>query len=317
MAVPSRTRHFVAVMVLMTLVCSCDDDEAEKADAGTPEVALVSLEGIDTSQLTERELKLWSGYVSKLIAPCPDVAVPVAQCVKESRKCDQCLPAAKFLLAQARAGVSKELVAEAYANRFDPARIQKIDADDSPSVGPKDAAVTLVEWADFQCGGCKDFYLMSKPIKQKFAKDLRVVFKNYPWPFHPNAKVAAQAGLAAHKQGQFWRLHDLMFDNQEHLTETDLIRYAATAGLDVQQFTRDLHSAEVKGRVERDQEQGKEVGVELAGTPALFLNGRPCGKVSEAELEEWIQSEIDAAKKNPQPDPGVKPKPTAAPSASP
>jgi protein-disulfide isomerase len=293
-------------LLLLSLVAACGSTcqhEQGGEDAGSvpSAAAKVELDGVDTSSLTEREHATWSSYVNELLAPCPEVAVSVAQCVREKRDCAQCLPAAKFLLRQVQAGNPKEVVADVFAARFDPKRVKTIAIGDSPAKGAEAPVVTLVEFADFECGGCGMAYPLLEKIYKKHGKKMKLVFKHFPLEeHHPNAKLAAQAAYAAQVQGQFWKMHNALFENQDRLTEPDLVAYAQEIGLDVERFKKDLHSDEAKARVEQEKKQGDTLGVD--GTPTIFINGRQCdlSKLPGIDdLEEWVTLEIKLADTHP------------------
>jgi len=297
-------RALAVLTIALALGAGCDDEGNTSADAGPDgsargPVELVELDGIDISKLTDREKKEWSRHVGSMLAPCPDVAVPLAQCVKEKRKCAQCVPAAEFLVRQVRSGNPKEQIQTAFADRFDPKQVKKLDVGDSPATGPANAPITIIEFADFECGACALAYLQLQPVKKRFGEQLRFVFKHFPLvDHHPHAQLAAQAGVAGHKQDRFWGMHNLMFDNQMALTESDLLGYADRAGLDVAQFRRDLHDPATVQRVAADKKAGATVAVE--GTPTLFINGRRCnfalfGEDPIGELEKWLEMELELA----------------------
>jgi len=297
-------RFRLTPLILLALVtigatCNRNKDETGGAPTASASAVKVELEGVDTGSLTAREHQLWSGFVSELLAPCPEVAVPVAQCVKEKRACDLCKPAADFLLRQVQAGRPKADVKDAYELRFDPKKVKTIVIGESPVKGADDPPVTLVEFADFECPACGAAYPLLEDIYAKYGKQMQMVFKNFPLAAHPNAKLAAQAGYAALKQGQFWKMHKMLFENQLRLTEPDLVQYAGDIGLDVARFKKDLHSDEAKDRVEQEKKQGETLGV--AATPTIYINGREVdlSKLGNPvkDIEEWIELEIDMANK--------------------
>ncbi|HSP79100.1 MAG TPA: thioredoxin domain-containing protein [Myxococcaceae bacterium] len=143
---------------------------------------------------------------------------------------------------------------------------------DSPSFGPKTAKVTIVEWSDFECPFCSRVTPTLKQIKETYGKDVRVVFRHQPLPFHPNAKLAAEASMAAHEQGKFWEYHDKLFANQKALDRASLEKYAQELGLDVGRFKAALDSGKFRAKVEADASAGSAVGAN--GTPTFFVNGR-------------------------------------------
>jgi protein-disulfide isomerase len=144
--------------------------------------------------------------------------------------------------------------------------------DDSPFKGPKHAKVTIVTWSDFQCPFCSRINPTMKQIEDTYAKDVKVVFRHQPLPFHNNAQISAEASMAAHEQGKFWQMHDKMFANQGALDRANLERYAQEIGLDVNKFKAALDSGKFKAKVQADSAAGNDVGAN--GTPTSFINGR-------------------------------------------
>ena len=88
----------------------------------------------------------------------------------------------------------------------------------------------------------------------------RIVFKHNPLPFHKDAPLAAQAGIAAGKQGKFWPMHDIMFKNMKKLKQADLEGYASSLGLNMAKFKTDLNAADVKAQVKADMAVARQFG---------------------------------------------------------
>jgi protein-disulfide isomerase len=154
-----------------------------------------------------------------------------------------------------------------------PAAVRNVKVpDDSPAKGSKTAKVTIVEWSDFQCPFCGRVVPTLKQIEDTYSKEVRVVFRNQPLPFHQNAKPAAEAAMAANEQGKFWPMHDKLFANQQALDRASFEKYAQEIGLDMGKFKAALDSGKFRARVEADSAAGNEVGAN--GTPTFFINGR-------------------------------------------
>ncbi|MBN8548843.1 MAG: thioredoxin domain-containing protein [Deltaproteobacteria bacterium] len=147
----------------------------------------------------------------------------------------------------------------------------KIDVGSSPVIGPADAKVTIIEFSDFQCPYCKRGYDTMKEIEQAYPKDVRIAFKNLPLPFHPHAKPAAMAALAAGKQGKFWEFHDALFENQADLGDKLYEATAQKLGLNMEKWKKDMASPEVAKQIEDDMAVGAKNGIQ--GTPGFFVNG--------------------------------------------
>jgi protein-disulfide isomerase len=138
--------------------------------------------------------------------------------------------------------------------------------------GTADAPVTLLEYGDFECPYCGTAYPVLKEVQRRMGKSLRFVFRNFPLAeMHPHALLAAEAAEAAAAQGQFWPMHDLLFEHQEALGLVHLLAYAKKLQLDVPRFTKDLETHAFRARVEEEFRGGIRSGVN--GTPSLFING--------------------------------------------
>jgi len=138
--------------------------------------------------------------------------------------------------------------------------------------GPAEAAVTLVEYGDYQCPYCGAAYPIIKEVQARMDESLRFVFRNFPISTsHPHAEQAAEAAEAAAHQGRFWDMHDLLYENQSRLGEEDLRSYAKELELDVPTFDRELAEHVHAERVREDFMSGVRSGVN--GTPTFYVNG--------------------------------------------
>ena len=156
-------------------------------------------------------------------------------------------------------------------------------ADDRDHVqGPADAAVTLLEYGDYECPFCGAAYPIVKQVQETMGERLRFVFRNFPiTTAHPHAEQAAEAAEAAAAQGQFWPMHDLLYENQQHLETDDLIAYAGRLGLDVSRFQRELADHVHAARVREDFMSGVRSGVN--GTPTFYIDGERYEGAYDAE----------------------------------
>ena len=138
--------------------------------------------------------------------------------------------------------------------------------------GPVDAAVTLVEYGDYQCPYCGAAYPIIKEVQTQMGERLRFVFRNFPiTTSHPQAEQAAEAAEAGAAQGKFWPMHDLLYENQKRLGDRDLLGYADQLGLDVDRFQRELADHVHAERVHEDFMSGVRSGVN--GTPTFYIDG--------------------------------------------
>ncbi len=169
------------------------------------------------------------------------------------------------------------------------ARAEPLPVRPETSRGPATAKVTLVEWTDYQCPFCKRVQATVRRLEEVYRDDLRRSVRHNPLAFHKDAKLAAEAAMAAAAQGRFWEYHDTLFANQRQLSRDDLERYAADLGLDVARFRADLDARVHRGAVEADQAAAGQYG--LRGTPGFLVNGV---KVMGAQPLERFQEVVDA-----------------------
>ena len=274
---------------LLVLATACGSDPAA-VRAPTQDV---DLPGVDTHEFTTRERHEFSEYVSQLPAPCKDVAVPIAQCVQEKRGCAGCLPAAQAIAKAVREGMAREQVEAMYKLRFDPTSSRAIPLTGSPTRGPDDAPVVIVEFADFECPFCQKMAPELDTLWDKRKDKVRFVYKFMPLTMHPHGEDAARAAIAAQLQGKFWEMHHQLFANGEHLEQQDLEGYAKAVGLDVDKFRADMHSKTVDDRLAADRKLADDLGVK--GTPTIYVDGREVE--TKSDLGDWVDQEIAARAK--------------------
>jgi protein-disulfide isomerase len=138
--------------------------------------------------------------------------------------------------------------------------------------GASTAAVTLLEYGDYECPYCGAAYPIIKQVQEAIGDGLRFVFRNFPISTsHPHAELAAEAAEAVAAQDQFWPMHDLLYENQQRLGANDLVGYAVSLGLDAERFERELNEHVHAPRVREDFMSGVRSGVN--GTPSFYING--------------------------------------------
>jgi protein-disulfide isomerase len=165
----------------------------------------------------------------------------------------------------------------------------------SPFKGPANARITLVEFSDFECPYCSKAAAKVEAILQAYPSDARLVYKQYPLPDHPNARMAAEAALAANAQNKFWLMHDKLFANSDKLSAAKIAEIAKDAGLDMARFQADWKSGKFKAAVDKDIADGDKATV--SGTPTIFINGkRYNGPLEMAVLKPLLDSELQVKK---------------------
>lgn len=159
------------------------------------------------------------------------------------------------------------------------------------SQGAGSSGVTLVEYADFQCPACEDFYPLLKEVKAKYGDQITFQFKHFPIvSIHPNAMTAHRAAEAAGRQNKFWEMHDALYERQAQWATSNeagsiFEGYAEELGLDMDQYRRDVASSEVQAAINADRTAGEEEDV--TGTPTFFLDGRKLDNTSVRTIEEF------------------------------
>ena len=171
----------------------------------------------------------------------------------------------------------------------------KITTQGKPVRGPKDAKVTIVEFSDFQCPYCaRAHQTMSEQVMKEYDGKVKLVYKNYPLPFHPWAEPAAVAAACAFDQDPeaFWKLYDYFFTNQQQLNPQN-VKEKATEQLkgtkvNMEKWNDCVDNKKTLDKVKADMAEGQTVGV--SGTPAFLINGR---KISGAQPFQNFKAVID------------------------
>ncbi|MEM9189009.1 MAG: thioredoxin domain-containing protein [Myxococcota bacterium] len=156
-------------------------------------------------------------------------------------------------------------------------RYQIAVPNDAPSAGPSQAPVTIQIFSDFQCPFCSRALPTVEQVRRRFPRDVRVVFRHYPLPFHREAPLAAEASIEVQRQlgdRMFWRFHDTLFSNQRALTRADLEQHASRlSGLDMAAFRRALDNRTHQARVQEDMDAVRDAGARI-GTPSFLIGDR-------------------------------------------
>ena len=264
------------------------------------------LAGVDFSGLSPARKTLALKALRTQACSC-GCNMKVAECRVRDPNCSYSLGLASVTVAAIKAGKSADqAIAESKASKFgtrptpklldDPVPIPTLG---SPAMGPATAPITLVEFSDFQCPYCSKAVAQINATLKAYPNDVRLIFKQYPLvELHPAAAISAAASLAAHAQGKFWAMHDVMFANRPKLSRESILAWAKEIGLDMKRFTADLDSDAIKKAVARDRANGDKAGVE--GTPTVFLNGqRYNGDLAPDAIKPVIEGELKrlAAKK--------------------
>lgn len=168
--------------------------------------------------------------------------------------------------------------------------------EDSAKTGSSSAKVNVVEFADFQCPACASAHPTITRIADDYKDRTQYVFRHFPLPQHKNAKLAARVSEAAAKQGKFWEMHDVLYENQLEWAESNkpmdfFTKYATDLKLDVAKLKEDIKDDKIAQKIDRDLQDGGSVGVN--STPTFFVNGREFKGIPQySDLQEMIDQEL-------------------------
>jgi protein-disulfide isomerase len=157
--------------------------------------------------------------------------------------------------------------------QIDPNKVYNIPTGGSPARGAENAKVTVVEFSDYQCPFCGQAESLVSQVLETYPKDVKLVYKQFPLTsIHPNAMPASKAALAAGRQGKFWEMHKLIFENQRQLGPEKYTEFAEKLSLDVPQFQKDMESPEILAQINREMQEAR--AADVTGTPTIFVNGK-------------------------------------------
>ena len=175
-----------------------------------------------------------------------------------------------------------------------------LSVDGSPIIGPANAPVTIYEFSDFQCPFCSKVNPTLKALMEQYPTQVRIVFKHNPLPFHQEAPAAHRASIAAHKQGKFKEMHDLLFENFQSWKGQDmdavLVGYAERLGLNIEKFKADYNDPATAQKLKDDMAMGAKAGVR--GTPNFIVgNKRVVGAQALPAFDAAVKQALEAKKK--------------------
>jgi protein-disulfide isomerase len=258
----------------VTLLCLAQEADWKKIDA---------LPGVDFSGLTNAQRLAVLAVVRTEPCAC-GCEMKVAECRVKDPACGNSRRLAAFAVRDAAAGKNEAAIrADLEKYKLQPPPVLeapvKLNITGAPFKGPADAKVTIVEFSDFQCPYCAKAATEAAQVVQKFPKEVKLVFKQFPLEDHSQAALAAEASLAAQAQGKFWELHDKMYANFRQINRARIFVWAKEAGLDMNRFQAELDAHKYATRVHTEEQEGEVAGVE--GTPTFFIDGKRFNGVFE------------------------------------
>ena len=299
-----RYNIFMQLPARGTKIAACCVLAAALLLAQTDWKTVENLPGVDFSGLSPVKTRALLRLLRSHDCAC-GCGMKVAECRVKDSQCSWSKGLAAAMADAIRAGKDENEALEAakaskWAHGPQPTKLLEdtviIPTAGSPARGPADAALTLVEFSDFQCPYCLLAVAKLNAVLDAYPGKIQLIFKQFPLDMHSQAALAAAAAIAAHRQGKFWPMHDGLFAQRRELSRPSILAVARAAGLDMQRFQADLDSAETRKTVVRDMEDGDRAGVE--GTPSVFINGKKYNGSLDLPA---MRTVIDQELKNPAP----------------
>lgn len=207
-----------------------------------------------------------------------------------------------YLYSNSQASVNANKSAASNAGKTSQAPVNAPPGATPPNMlGSPTAAVTVEEFADFQCPSCAQSHPALKEIQQIYGSRIRFIFRHFPLSIHDKALDAALAAEAAGDQGKFWAMQDQLFTNQQAWAAPNadhrklFNEYAQKIGLDIDKFQTAVAGMGARNRVEQDAARARGMGVN--STPSVYVNGRlvPYPELKVASLRQIIDAELQKA----------------------
>jgi protein-disulfide isomerase len=248
-----------------------------KARNTNPDALLAALQVAPVSEVQVREL--YDSQKEQLNQPYPQIAPKIRD----------------YLEKKTATAVRREYL-DSLRTKFQAAMIleplrEPVEAS-GPMRGAKSAAVTIVEFSDYQCPYCGRFEPVVRRVLEKYPTRVRLIYRNLPLSsLHPDAEKAAEAAVCAQNQRKFWEMHDLLFAEQTALGVDALKEKAQRIGLDTAAFNACLDSGSARQAIEVDAQAAAQLAI--SSTPTSLINGRfTSGAITEAELTALIEDEL-------------------------
>lgn len=257
-----------------------------------------TLAGVDFSGLTVKQKASALKVLRENACAC-GCGRTLAQCRVEDPACSASTGLANIVVQAIKSGKTPEQALEAAnTSRFGANHAAtlleepvKLSVSGAPVTGPSNAAITIVEFSDFQCPYCIQAVPELEALLKVYPKDVKLIFKQFPLEIHSDAYRAATSALAAQKQDKFWEMHYALFAHHNDLSLESILKIAQDLKLDMNRFRKDMDSKEVHDTINKDLADGTEAGVE--GTPTIFINGqRYNGRIELTSLRGLVGAEL-------------------------
>ena len=240
-------------------------------DKVVPASEVTDAKGVDLSRLTDPQKTTFFQLINSEPSACGK-AHSLAVSLKDDASCRDSLSVSQFIADALASGASVSDIKENLEPLVASLKPREINIQGRPVYGNERAPVTVVVFADFECPHCRQEAPVLRQAIDQFRGRAKLVYKHFPLGGHVRAKAAAIATVAAMEQGKFWEMHDIVFENQMALEDTDIRKYAQKIGLDMGKFDAAYKVKKGQDLVEADRVEGEKL--EISGTPAVFVNGR-------------------------------------------
>jgi len=256
--------------------------------AAVTKIDTTPLPDIDISKLDSDKQQTFYRYLATFGSPCGKGESLRASYTNDT-SCKRAPYAVRYTLAMLEDEIPEEEIVKFYDGKYVHPRTVHLDISKAPRVGPEDAPVKLVEFYDYGCPHCKEFRAVLDMVAQRYDGKVTEYFMMFPLGHWPDSKSAAQAAIAASKQGKFKEMHALLFAKAPAHSKDNVLEYAASLGLDMAKFEADYNAAEPQ--VGLDKVQGDTAGVD--STPTVFFNDRKYeGPMIPKYIGMWIDEEV-------------------------
>ncbi|MGN6109005.1 MAG: thioredoxin domain-containing protein [Kofleriaceae bacterium] len=262
-------------------------DRAESGATGSADNT--PLQGVDLGKLDETKQKVFYKLVGSLPSPCGK-SHSLRTSFTTDTSCKRAPYAVRYVVSMLDDEATEAQVRQEYQRKYESkAAPIKLDVSKAPHVGPEDAPIRLVEFFDYACPHCAQFKPVLDKVSEEHSGKVAEYFLMYPLGKWPDSKSAAQAAIAADKQGKFKEMHALLFAKAPIHNKEAVTGYARELGLDLAKFEADYAAA--AAQVETDRAQGETA--EVDSTPTLFFNDRKYeGPLNAKYIGMWIDEEL-------------------------
>jgi thiol-disulfide isomerase/thioredoxin len=259
-----------------------------KTEKGAEESTLPP--GIQIGKLDDFERKVFFRVVNHESSACGK-GQSLLYSANHDGRCRASFYAVRYVAHLVDSGYTDSEISEKLEDRFRTPRHSHIDVAAAPSKGAPSARVIVIEFVDYECPHCKHAQAVMRQLVEEYPSDVKVYFKHFPLSAHTNARLAAEAAVAANKQGKFWPYNEKIWANSDNLSPAILEKAAHEVGLNVARWRADADSDAVKNRVQADRSEGIRLGIN--GTPTVYINGRKYDDPLDiTSVKDWVDEEL-------------------------